>query len=121
MEGAAEEEPAEDSVVRPAEEGTLEEKGSDTGVTGAGGGGVTSGVTAPEITAGGVYIGGKLLHCIAATDSGRRLRLRRTSRVDSETKASLNSVDATVRLMSTGAPTRGLTGAGAACAVARVN
>src|SRR5213593_1379709 len=79
--------------------------GGDTGVAWTGGGGMTGGATAPEITAGGVCMVARLLHCMAGTGSRRRSRLLRTSLAESEIKASLNSVDATARLTSAGAPT----------------
>ena len=82
---------------------------------------MTGGATAPEITAGGVCMVARLLHCMAGTGSRRRSRLLRTSLAESEIKASLNSVDATARLTSAGAPTTELAVAGAACAAATVN
>lgn len=95
--------------------------GGDTGVAWIGGGGMTGGAAAPEITAGGVYMVAKLLHCMAATGSRRRSTLLSTSLAASEIKASLNSVDATAVMTSAGAPTTGLGGAGAPCAAAVVN
>jgi hypothetical protein len=79
-----------------------------------------TGGAAPEITAGGVCMVAKLLHCMVATGSGRRSRLLRRSLAESEIKASLNSVDATAWLTSAGAPTTDLAVAGAACAAATV-
>ncbi|MGH9199313.1 MAG: hypothetical protein ACRD1T_26735, partial [Acidimicrobiia bacterium] len=72
--------------------------GGDTGEAWMGGGGMTGGATAPEITAGGVCMVATLLHCITATGSRRRSRFLRTSRAASEIKASLNSVDTTAWL-----------------------
>lgn len=80
-----------------------------------------TGAAAPEITAGGVCMVAKLLHCIAARGSGRRSRPLRTSFADCEINDSLNSVAATTWLTSTGAPMTEPGVAGEACAAATVN